>query len=221
MQYSFIASGIKMIHDQDQAGAILVFLPGWEEISEVHYLLAYPETNDGQPNPLYLSNAEIHLLHSSSPLEDQMRIFEPASENMRKIVLSTNLAETSVTIEDIVFVVDCGRVNNVRYSEYHKSTALKLEWISKSSMTQRAGRAGRVQPGKCWHLFSRKRAEAMPQFLDPSIKRLPLIDIVLVIKSLKLNVSTDEFLKTLIDTPPDSKVEDAIGKYSFDPETKS
>ena len=173
---------------------------------------------DGRRNPLCLYNADIHLLHSSITLEDQLKIFYPPRQNMRKIVLSTNLAETSVTIEDIVYVVDCGRVNNVRYNEYHKTTALKSEWISKSSMIQRAGRAGRVQAGKCWHLFSSKKAEGLKPNLDPSIKRLPLIDIVLTIKSLKLNVSTDEFLNALIDRPHDSKVDDAIGKFdSFNP----
>ena len=231
MHYAFIAQCIKMIHDQGNPGSILVFLPGWEEISEVHHLLSNLESTgtyilttffsqknifsfltflDGRPNHLCLKNAEIHLLHSSSSLEEQLKIFYPPSENMRKIVLSTNLAETSVTIEDIVYVIDCGRVNNVRYNEYHKSTALKSEWISKSSMIQRSGRAGRVQAGKCWHLLSRKKAESLPLNLDPSIKRLPLIDTVLIIKSLKLNVSTDEFLNTLIDRPHDSKVEDAI-----------
>ena len=212
MPYSFIAKVIKHVHDNQDEGAILVFLPGWEEISEVHYLLANRELNEAQENPLFLGeDAEIHLLHSQTPLEEQMLIFYPPKDNMRKIILSTNVAETSVTIEDVVYVVDCGKVNNVRYSEFHKSTALKLEWISMSSATQRSGRAGRVRPGKCWHLFTQNRMDNLQAFLDPAIKRLPLIEIVLVIKSLKLNVSTDEFLSTLIDKPHESKVQDALG----------
>ena len=212
MAFTFIAKVIKHVHDNQDEGAILVFLPGWEEISEVHYRLAYRELNEAQENPLFLGeDAEIHLLHSQTPLEEQMLIFYPPKENMRKIILSTNVAETSVTIEDVVYVVDCGKVNNVRYSEYHKSTALNLEWISMSSATQRSGRAGRVRPGKCWYLYTQSRMDKLQPFLDPAIKRLPLIEIVLVIKSLKLNASTDEFLSTLIDKPHESKVQDALG----------
>ena len=94
-------------------------------------------------------------LHSSLSTSEQTAVFEVPEEGIRKIVISTNIAETSITIEDVVYVVDCGRVKENRKDEVNETPALVECWVSKASAKQRRGRAGRVRPGIAYHMFSR------------------------------------------------------------------
>ena len=95
-------------------------------------------------------------LHGNLPPGDQRKVFQSASDGCRKIVLSTNIAETSITIDDIGFVVDCGQVKEMRYDPINKMPALVDTLVSKASAKQRAGRAGRVKSGNVFRLMSRQ-----------------------------------------------------------------
>ena len=210
----FIVKLIQKIHrdfSHDKSGAILVFLPGWDDISNIEYSLTTEVFEDGKDNADYLDDVQVFTLHSQVDMSKQVQVFRPPQKGLRKVILSTNIAETSVTIDDVVYVIDCGRLNVMRYQPLQKASNLNVEWISKSNSQQRAGRAGRVQKGQCWHLFSRLREETLPKFLDPDIKRQQLEEVVLSIKSLSLPfVKIEAFMQYLVEAPNATSVMDAI-----------
>eukprot|EP00039_Didymoeca_costata_P004713 m.75692 g.75692 ORF g.75692 m.75692 type:complete len:691 (-) comp12518_c0_seq1:97-2169(-) len=172
----------------DKEGAILVFLPGWTEILKVKEGI---ESN---------RNAHIILLHSMVSSRDQRQIFDPPPSGMRKVVLATNIAETSITIDDVTVVVDSARVKEMRYDDVRRMGILQEVSISKASATQRAGRAGRVRRGTCFCLVSKKQYEKMQEHTTPEILRVPLEDLVLQIELQSLGEPTTFFAKCL--TPP-------------------
>ena len=152
-------------------GAILVFFPGWQEISEFTLML------EGTA-PFYNSSKYLILpLHSGIPSKDQRRVLQRPPDGTRKIVLATNIAETSLTIEDVAFVVDSGRAKLKDYDPHLKTSTLQPAWISKASSKQRKGRAGRTKAGVCFHLFSRRRYEYMADFVESELLRTPLVRI--------------------------------------------
>ena len=173
---------IKKIDEEKPPGAILVFLPGWEEISHIE------KTLTDFRNPAYLGeHADVLPLHSQIEISKQARIFDPALDGRRKVILSTNIAETSVTIDDVVYVIDSGRIKVMKYVPPMKACNLSMKWISKSNAIQRAGRAGRVQKGYCWHMFTTMKFEKeLKKYLEPDIKRLQLEEVTLKILSLEL-----------------------------------
>lgn len=113
------------------------------------------------------------------PLVEQKKVFKHPPHGCRKIVLSTNVAETSVTIDDVVYVIDSGRMKEKSYDPYNNVSTLQSSWISKASAKQREGRAGRCQAGICYHLYSKVRAAAMLDFQVPEIKRTPIEELCL------------------------------------------
>ena len=128
-----------------RGGDILVFLPGEREIRETAEALR-------KHHP---KGAEILPLYARLSFEEQERVFEPAGA--RRIVLATNVAETSLTVPGIRYVVDTGLARVNRYSWRNKVEQLQIEKISQASANQRAGRCGRVAPGVCIRLYSRRR----------------------------------------------------------------
>eukprot|EP00397_Hematodinium_sp_SG-2012_P004937 GEMP01004952.1.p1 GENE.GEMP01004952.1~~GEMP01004952.1.p1 ORF type:complete len:1077 (+),score=264.62 GEMP01004952.1:159-3389(+) len=148
--------------------AILVFLPGWEDISRVKKALEHSKLINA------LEMLWILPLHSSIRLEDQRLVFTRAAIGKRKVVLATNIAETSITIDDISFVVDGGRVKETSYDAHLKVPTLVTSWTSQASSTQRAGRAGRTREGICYKIYSRMRYGMLDAFLLPEILRSPL-----------------------------------------------
>jgi HrpA-like RNA helicase len=161
-------------------GAILVFLPGWMEISEVNMLL---ENTVPFNNP---SKFLVLPLHSGIPSQDQRRVLRRPPPGVRKIVLSTNIAETSLTIEDVAFVVDSGRAKEKDYDPHLKTSTLQPVWVSQSSAKQRKGRAGRTKAGVCFHMFSSRRHQAMRPFVESELLRTPLEEMALMTKKLGL-----------------------------------
>ncbi|KZZ61363.1 hypothetical protein A3760_04505 [Oleiphilus sp. HI0122] len=148
-------------------GDVLVFLPGEREIREVAKHLRHSEWRDTEVTPLYarLSN------------EEQSRIFKGHSG--RRIVLATNVAETSITVPGIRYVVDSGLARMSRYSVRSKIQRLPIEPISQASANQRKGRCGRVAEGICYRLYSEEDFVGRPQFTDPEILRTNLASVVL------------------------------------------
>ncbi|GJP43303.1 hypothetical protein CLOM_g2784 [Closterium sp. NIES-68] len=184
--------------------AILVFLPGWEEISRLRdRLLGSSVFGDA-------SRFLILPLHSKIPMMDQRKVFERPPRGVRKIVLTTNIAETALTIDDIVFVVDSGRLKEKSYDPYTNVATLQVCWVSKASARQRQGRAGRCRPGVCFHLFSRTRADSLPEFQAPEIKRTPLEELCLQIKILDPSLDIPSFLSKALEPPVPAAITNAI-----------
>lgn len=156
-------------------GAILVFFSGWGEISEMSLLL------ESTP-PFNTSQFVVYPLHSGIPSKDQRQVFVKPPKGVRKIILATNIAETSLTIEDIAFVIDSGRCKEKSYDPHLKTSTLQESWISQASAKQRKGRAGRCKAGVCFHLFSRRRHVSMRPFVESELIRTPLEEICLQCK---------------------------------------
>ncbi|XP_043228937.1 ATP-dependent DNA/RNA helicase DHX36-like, partial [Amphibalanus amphitrite] len=184
------------LREQPQEGAVLVFLSGWDEIGKVHKAIKEdPVLGDG-------SRYLILPLHSMMPTIEQREVFERPPPGQRKIIIATNIAETSITIDDVVFVVDGGKVKmkNVDKNRNVGCMTLKPEWVSKANSRQRRGRAGRVQPGKCYHLYSRAREAALADYPVPEILRTRLEELCLQIKILRLG-AVAPFLQRAMDQP--------------------
>ncbi|KAL8142024.1 hypothetical protein V2J09_015056 [Rumex salicifolius] len=191
------------ICEHEGPGAILVFLTGWDDISSLKEKL--------QSNAILGDSSRVVLLacHGSMASSEQKLIFEKPQDGIRKIVLATNIAETSITIDDVIYVVDCGKAKETSYDALNNTPCLLPSWISKVSAQQRRGRAGRVQPGECYHLYPRCVYEAFAEYQLPEILRTPLQSLCLQIKSLKLG-SISEFLSRALQSPESLAVQNAV-----------
>jgi HrpA-like RNA helicase len=125
-------------------------------------------------------------LHSTLSIEDQDKVFDIPQEGVRKCILSTNIAETSVTIDGLRFIVDSGKVKEISYDPKYKMQRLQEFWISRASAEQRKGRAGRTGPGVCFRLYSVEDYNAFNEFTTPEIKRVPLNSLLLQMISMGL-----------------------------------
>ncbi|KAI3696242.1 hypothetical protein L1987_79253 [Smallanthus sonchifolius] len=187
----------------EKPGAILVFMTGWDDISSLKEKLQ-AHHHLGDPTRVLLL-----ACHGSMASSEQRLIFEKPEGGVRKIVLATNIAETSITIDDVVFVIDCGKAKETSYDALNNTPCLLPSWISKVSAKQRRGRAGRVQPGECYHLYPRCVYNAFADYQLPEILRTPLQSLCLQIKSLKLG-SISEFLSKALQSPELLAVQNAI-----------
>ncbi|XP_011046462.1 PREDICTED: ATP-dependent RNA helicase DHX36-like isoform X1 [Populus euphratica] len=202
--FNLIEAVLCHICRKERPGAVLVFMTGWEDISSLRdQLKAHPLLGD--PNRVLLVTC-----HGSMATSEQKLIFEKPPPNVRKIVLATNMAEASITINDIVFVVDCGKAKETTYDALNNTPCLLPSWISKASARQRKGRAGRVQPGECYHLYPRCVYEAFAEYQLPELLRTPLNSLCLQIKSLQVG-SIGEFLSAALQPPESLAVQNAIG----------
>ncbi|MBO1110750.1 ATP-dependent RNA helicase HrpA [Bordetella petrii] len=175
-------------------GDVLVFLPGEREIRESAEALRKHHPAGTEVLPLYarLSQAE------------QEQIFHPRT-NARRIVLATNVAETSLTVPGIRFVVDSGLARIKRYSWRNKVEQLRIEPISRASANQRAGRCGRVGPGVCIRLYDEQDFDARAPFTDPEVLRSSLASVILRMKSLRLD-DIEQF--PFVEAPPGRAIAD-------------
>ncbi|WP_044033772.1 ATP-dependent helicase HrpB [Serratia plymuthica] len=153
-----VAAAVKRLLSE-QGGSLLLFLPGVAEINRVLERLNGEVAADTDLCPLY----------GALPLAQQQKALQPSPAGRRKVVLATNIAETSLTIEGIRLVVDSGLERVARYDVRNGLTRLVTQRISQASMIQRAGRAGRLEPGICWHLFAKEQAERAAEHAEPEI----------------------------------------------------
>ena len=133
-------------------GAILVFLPGLDQISKAKDAFKRASDGDGRYAD-EASNLHVLCLHGSMPTSEQREIFRKPPAGKRKVVLATNVAESSITVEDVVYCLDLGKHKEKTYDPNSHIECLLPTWISKASARQRRGRAGRVREGQCWHLY--------------------------------------------------------------------
>ncbi|WP_297325133.1 ATP-dependent RNA helicase HrpA [Nitrosomonas sp.] len=172
-------------------GDILIFLPGEREIRETAETLRKHHFDRLRPG---LSGVEILPLFARLSFTEQERIFQPGST--RRIVLSTNVAETSLTVPGIHYVIDTGWARINRYSYRNKVEQLLVEKISRASANQRAGRCGRIANGVCICLYAEQDYQGRPEFTDPEILRSSLAAVILRMKSLKIgDVESFPFLE--------------------------
>ena len=186
------------IHESEADGDILLFLTGREEIESALQKIA------DRIATLHTRAQSILALplYAGLTSEQQLYVFEPAPENTRKVIVSTNIAEASVTIDGIMYVVDCGFVKLRAYNPLTGIDALTVTPTSQAAATQRAGRAGRTRPGKCFRLYTESYFEAMPSATVPEIRRSNLAPIILQLKALGIdNIARFNFL-----TPPPAEL---------------
>lgn len=169
---------------QPMPGDILVFLTGQDEIEQAEQSLQETARKLGSAAPELM----ICPIYANLPTDLQQRIFEPTPPKCRKVVLATNIAETSLTIDNIVYVIDPGYVKENRYTPATNMESLVAVPISRASANQRAGRAGRTGPGKCFRLYTKwAYYNDLPESTTPEIQRTNLNSIVLLLKSLGIN----------------------------------
>ncbi|XP_040284062.1 ATP-dependent DNA/RNA helicase DHX36 isoform X1 [Bufo bufo] len=174
-------------------GAILVFLPGWANISTLNDLLM---------SQVMFKTAWFLIipLHSLMPTVNQTQVFKTPPPGVRKIIIATNIAETSITIDDVVHVIDGGKLKETNYDTQNNIRTMTAEWVSHANAKQRKGRAGRVKPGNCYHLYNRLRESLLDDYQLPEIVRTPLEELCLQVKILKLG-GIDSFLQKVMDPP--------------------
>jgi pre-mRNA-splicing factor ATP-dependent RNA helicase DHX15/PRP43 len=163
------------IHENEPAGDILLFLTGEEEIEDACKRIA-EDVRDS-------STIACLPLYSSLPPHQQTRVFRPAAPGVRKIVVATNIAETSITIDGVVYVIDPGFVKQKIFNPRTRVESLQVTPVSRAAAQQRAGRAGRTRPGKCFRLYTEESFnQHLPEQTYPEIQRSNLGPVVLQLK---------------------------------------
>lgn len=186
------------IHANEPDGDILVFLTGREEIDTAVQALA---ERSAQLPPAHQSMLALPL-YAGLSTEQQMYVFDSPPENTRKVLFSTNIAEASVTIDGIVYVIDSGFVKLKAFDPKTSIESLTTTPVSKASASQRAGRAGRTKPGKCFRLYTEKAFQALPDANIPEIQRSNLAPFILQLKALGIdNIIRFDYL-----TPPPAEL---------------
>lgn len=187
------------IHTTEEKGDILLFLTGREEIDTAIDMLSdriadlNPNLPVLQPLPLY----------AGLSTDQQMYVFAPAAEDTRKVIVSTNIAEASVTIDGIVYVIDCGFVKLRNYDANLGIERLNVVPVSRASAVQRAGRAGRTRPGKCFRLYPESAFSTLPETTFPEIQRSNLAPVILQLMNLGItNIVRFDYLSS----PPSTLV---------------
>ncbi len=189
------AEKIKTIVEQNKEGDVLIFMPSWEEIDKTIKEI----------ERMNLQGITVLSLHGDMSPEDQDKIFEKV--NGRKIIVSTNIAETSVTVPGIRHVIDSGFIKQIEFDPSTGIETLAARPHAKSGCVQRAGRAGRTAPGECWRLYTENDFNSRQEFQTPEIQRSSLAHVVLMMKKISIeDVKSFEF----IDPPEVKALEQAI-----------
>ncbi|KAI6202815.1 hypothetical protein M3Y94_00483800 [Aphelenchoides besseyi] len=202
--------------DSPVQGAILVFLPGYDDIMTIRDMVQ--QLKGFRTRPL------IFTLHSQMNSQDQQKVFDPSPPGTRKLILSTNIAEASLTIDGVVFVVDSGKVKEKAYDHNTRISELKTISIAQSNAEQRCGRAGRTQNGFCFRLYSRDEFDAMNVTQLAEMKRVAIHEICLHAKMFAPERLSVRRLLERAPEPPDAEavnyslrfLEEIGALYTFD-----
>ncbi|XP_027855223.1 putative ATP-dependent RNA helicase DHX34 [Xiphophorus couchianus] len=197
--YLRILQGIDQRYPPEERGDLLLFLSGVAEISNIQ-----------EACQVYATHTRRWIvlpLHSTLSLAQQDKVFDVSPPGVRKCIISTNIAETSVTIDGVRFVVDSGKVKEMSFDPKAKMQRLQEFWISRASSEQRKGRAGRTGPGVCYRLYSESDYNAFAPYPVPEIHRVALDSLVLQMKSMDLG---DPLSFVFIDPPPTASIQTAV-----------
>ena len=191
-----VVVSVLQIHVTQPLGDILVFLTGQEEVDSAAETLAARTRGLGTR----IRELVVCRIYAALPSDLQARIFEPTPPGARKVVLATNIAETSITIDGVVYVIDTGFCKQKSYNPRNGLESLVVTPVSQASAQQRAGRAGRVAPGKCFRLYtSWAYAHELDAQTVPEVQRTNLGSVVLLLKSLGID---DMIHFDFMDAPP-------------------
>uniref|UniRef100_A0A665V782 RNA helicase n=1 Tax=Echeneis naucrates TaxID=173247 RepID=A0A665V782_ECHNA len=197
--YLRILQGIDQRYPPEERGDLLLFLSGVAEISTIQ-----------EACQIYATHTRRWIvlpLHSTLSLAQQDKVFDIAPPGVRKCIISTNIAETSVTIDGVRFVVDSGKVKEMSFDQKAKMQRLQEFWISRASSEQRKGRAGRTGPGVCYRLYAESDYDAFAPYPVPEIHRVALDSLILQMKSMCLG---DPLSFVFIDPPPAASIQTAV-----------
>lgn len=184
-----------IMDDNMEYGDILVFLPGQEDIEDLSLLLLerkqklFEMYNNQNKKKIF----EVYQLFSSMPYEAQMKVFLPSSK--RKVILATNIAETSITIKNVKYIVDTGKFKIRKFFHNTNTDTLTITDITKNSALQRAGRAGRDSEGACFRLYSKEKYNSFNEYNEPEILRINLRNVILELMAIGFpNIDTIDFI---------------------------
>ena len=188
-------------------GAILVFMPGLAEITKLYESCA----ENSAVNAATSGGKYLIALHSTLSTAEQSIVFDHAPDGVRKIVIATNIAETSITIDDVVYVVDSGKCKENGYDPNTRMQLLLEQWVSRASARQRRGRAGRVQAGRCFRMYTRHVHDVVfDEHTLPEIRRVPLEGLCLQIQLQRMAGGIAGFLGKALEPPKVESVETAV-----------
>ncbi|NXJ72212.1 DHX34 helicase, partial [Rostratula benghalensis] len=199
LPYLRVLQAIDHKYPPEERGDLLVFLSGVAEIGAVQ-----------EAAQAYAARTQRWIvlpLHSTLSVAEQDKVFDLPPPGVRKCILSTNIAETSVTIDGVRFVLDSGKVKEMSYDPQGKLQRLQEFWISRASAEQRKGRAGRTGPGVCYRLYAESDYDAFSPYPVPEIQRVALDSLVLQLKSMGLG---DPRTFPFLEPPPSSSLETAL-----------
>ncbi|XVF68240.1 hypothetical protein PTKIN_Ptkin10aG0189200 [Pterospermum kingtungense] len=204
IDYDLLEDLVCYVDETCPEGAILIFLPG---VVEIHALLDRLAASYRFGGP---SSDWLLPLHSSIASTEQKKVFLNPADGIRKVIIATNIAEISITIDDVVYVIDCGKHKENRYNPQKKLSSMVEDWISRANAKQRRGRAGRVKPGVCYCLYTQHRFEKlMRPYQVPEMLRMPLVELCLQIKLLNLG-HIKPFLSQALEPPKEEAMNSAI-----------
>ncbi|KYQ48616.1 Putative ATP-dependent RNA helicase DHX30 [Trachymyrmex zeteki] len=202
VDFGKIVQVIKWISSQKPPGAILCFLPGWNEIVKVQSMLE--DTSSYNENHLILP------MHSKVSHNEQRKIFQHIPEGVRKIILATDIAETGITVSDVVYVVDSALRKESHWDDNKDLPNIRNCWVSRANVLQRKGRAGRVKPGESYHLISKEEYEQKLQAHPiPQLLCNPLEKVILDSKTYT-DEKAQEFLGGFLEPPTSTAIQKAV-----------
>ncbi|KAH8356523.1 hypothetical protein KR084_010795 [Drosophila pseudotakahashii] len=201
-----IVSLLELLLRSGDSGAVIVYLPGYNDMSELM---------DRLDNALPRDQIKIMLLHSQVDNNEQRKVFRVYPGVRLKIILSTNIGQTSITIPDLLYVIDTGRAKMKTYDPTTDASQLCSTWISQADAKQRAGRAGRLRHGICYRLFDSDRLARMPLYTIPEIMRRTLDEICLLTKVAAPDARIEKFLALALDPPQPEAVVQACSKLQL------
>nr|XP_050855532.1 probable ATP-dependent RNA helicase DHX35 [Vespula vulgaris]XP_050855534.1 probable ATP-dependent RNA helicase DHX35 [Vespula vulgaris]XP_050855535.1 probable ATP-dependent RNA helicase DHX35 [Vespula vulgaris] len=185
------------IHEVEEPGDILAFLTGLDEVDQAVSLLS--------EHAKLIKDGKLKLqplaMYGSLPNNEQLKVFWRAAKDTRKVIVATNIAETSITIPNVVYVIDCGFVKMPWFEPETQTNSLTIVPVSKASADQRAGRAGRVQSGKTYRLYTEEAYNELPEATPPEMQRSDLAPAILQLKALGI----DNVLRFNFPSAPPSK----------------
>lgn len=201
VDHELILTMITGLHTNSGPGSIMIFLPGYSDIVELSDMI----TANFTPGTY-----KLFILHSQMNSSDQKAALKAYNE--RKIILSTNIGQTSITIPDLVYVLDTGKIKMKMYDSITASSMLRSVWVSRACANQRSGRAGRTQNGVCYRLFSKRKYDSMSTFCIPEFVRIPLTEICLYAKTLDNQTPVDKYLSKALIPPSSVSLNSAVQK---------